>query len=42
MLILRSRTLILRMRDLQGKALPFLLNDASEAGRGRLAVILIT
>ena len=42
MLILRNRTLILRRRELLGWPLPIQRDDASEAGRARLAVILIT
>jgi len=42
MLILRSQTLIPRKRKILGRTLLFQLDDASEAGRARLAVILIT
>lgn len=42
MLILRNQTLIPRTRKLHGSPLRFRLDDASEAGGARLAVILIT
>jgi hypothetical protein len=39
MLILRSRTLIPRTRDIKGGPLLLLLDDASEAGGTRLTVV---
>ena len=39
MLILRSRTLIPRSREIKGQSLPLLHNDASETSCVRLAVI---
>ncbi len=39
MLILRSRTLIPRTRDLAGGPVPLLHDDASEAGGARPAVV---
>ncbi|CAL6086804.1 Hypothetical_protein [Hexamita inflata] len=42
MLILRSRTLILRTRELIGQPLLLLLNDASEADHACLTVIFTT
>ena len=39
MLILRSRTLIPRTRDVQERSLPVLLDDASEADGTRLTVV---
>jgi len=42
MLILRSRTLILRTRYILVGPLPLLQDDASEANRARQAVDLIT
>ena len=42
MLILRSRTLIPRTRDLKVEPLPLLLDDASEADSTCLTVIFTT